>query len=47
MIQISDVETFGFRKAIFSMRNPYISNERSDTITCKNCPNTGKEGLWR
>ena len=48
MIQISDVETFGFRKAIFSMRNPYMSHAKSDSklcgdINCDNCYMTSEQ----
>lgn len=45
MIKIENTEVFGFDKAITSMRNPYESWNKSDSITCANCPNTKKEGL--
>lgn len=37
MIKISDVETFGFRKAIYSMRNPYESHDKSDSGWVADC----------
>lgn len=45
MIKIENTEVFGFNKAITSMRNPYESWNKSDSITCANCPDTEKEGL--
>lgn len=49
MIKISDVETFGFRKAIYSIRNPYESHERSDSgwcsaNDCRKCRFNGDDG---
>lgn len=46
MLTISNVETFGFRKAISSMRNPYMSHAKSDSMSCEGlmcgrCPHDG------
>lgn len=45
MIEISSTEVFGFNKAILSMRNPYESHAKSDSVhcedvypNCSNCP---------
>ena len=32
MIEIKDVETFGFEAAIRGMRNPYMSHDKSDSV---------------
>ena len=45
MIRISNVWTGGFEGAIRGMRNPYESHEKSDSITCSECPNANKEGI--
>lgn len=45
MIKITNTATFGFEGALRGMRNPYESHEKSDSITCSNCPNTDKEGI--
>ena len=34
MIEIKDVETFGFEAAIRGMRNPYMSHDKSDSVWC-------------
>lgn len=47
MIKISDVETFGFRKAICSMRNPYESHGRSDSKSCKEMPECYQCIKWK
>lgn len=45
MIKIENTQVWGFEGAIRGMRMPYESFDKSDSITCANCPNTEKGGL--
>lgn len=45
MIKIEKTDIFGVSAAIRGMRNPYESHEKSDSITCSECPNANKEGI--
>ncbi len=45
MIEIKNINVFGFEAAIRGMRNPYMSHEKSDSVhcediypSCSNCP---------
>ena len=47
MIQISNIDAFGFEGAIRGMRNPYMSHEKSDSKRCKEMPECYQCIKWK
>lgn len=45
MIDIKTIGVWGFEGSLRGCRMPYESFDKSDSITCANCPNTDKEGI--